>query len=217
VDPQLNGLNRNVDVAATATPKGSANATDRNLSEARKVLARATEAALSEDGVDGLVALLSRQDRARIAPSAGAQPDTADDGAGRLRDRVRQFRQSWREKYGRDFGVKNEQVVFSGVRVDAASPADGDTATAATNQRSNGGELERAQAAGARLGRSGGSEAGVEDAPARDAATFEKRVDAANRDDARSVRAESPDASSPAHAERSKPGDAEAPRAGRTG
>src|SRR5215212_9318620 len=49
-----------------ATPQRSNEASDQQLTQVRRVLAQATEAALSENGFDCLTALLSRQDQQRL-------------------------------------------------------------------------------------------------------------------------------------------------------
>jgi hypothetical protein len=123
---------------------------------------------------------------------------------------VRQFRQDWKEKYGSDFGVQNQELVFSGVRLDTVGGRTGVGTDAASADAGAGTSDDRnqAQPAGARTRRSAKGDAGLENAPARDAATFEKRVGEANRDDARAGRGGSPDAKT---SERSKDGDAEEP------
>jgi hypothetical protein len=123
------------------------------------VLSKATEALVSARGgekpLSQLMELVSQADRQRLEGSEQRQAQEGDNAGDQARgsdsaefnQKVQQFRQDWQAKYGGEFDVKDEQVVFSGVRIHSGAPVrSGDTATA-SGERDN----ETAQQAGARI------------------------------------------------------------------
>jgi len=82
--------------------KGTAAAPDAE--GIRDILASATEAALTRNGLDDLTERLVDADRNRIGEGIGA--DFADHAA-----LVDQFRADWKAKYGKDFDIKEESAL----------------------------------------------------------------------------------------------------------
>jgi len=71
----------------------------------RDILAQVAEAALTEDGLNDIVERFADADRNRIGEGLD-QEDAA------YNDLVKQFRDDWKAKYGQDFNITNEEMVF---------------------------------------------------------------------------------------------------------
>ena len=72
----------------------------------RDTLASATEAAIAEDGFDDFVERLVDADRNRIGKFDGGN-DSALDAA------ARRVRETWKNKFGDDLDIENEQAIYS--------------------------------------------------------------------------------------------------------
>lgn len=125
------------------------------------VLSKATEALVSARGgerpLSQLMELVSQADRQRLEGSEKRQAQQGENagdqargsGSAEFNQKVQQFRQDWQAKYGGEFDVKDEQVVFSGVRIHSGAPvrSGGDNTATASGDR----EGDAAQQAGARI------------------------------------------------------------------
>ena len=91
-------------VSPAIIPYGAALAPD---SEAiRDTLASATEAAITEDGFDDFVERLVDADRNRIGKFDGGNESALDAAARRVRD-------TWKNKFGEDLDIENEDAMYS--------------------------------------------------------------------------------------------------------
>jgi len=79
----------------------------KHAEEIHDVLAQVAEAALTKDGLDDIVERFVDADRNRL----GTNKDDlkADDT---LNGRVAQFQKDWKDKYGQDFDIKDEDKVY---------------------------------------------------------------------------------------------------------
>lgn len=96
---------------AGARIRGTVNDADKGTAAApdaegiRDILASATEAALTEDGLDDLTERFADADRNRIGEAIGGEfPEHAA--------LVKQFRADWKAKYNEDFDITNEEAAF---------------------------------------------------------------------------------------------------------
>ena len=90
-------------VAPAIVPYGAALAPD---SEAiRDTLASATEAAIADDGFDDFVERLVDADRNRIGKFDGGNDSALNAAARRVRD-------TWKEKFGNDLDIENEDALY---------------------------------------------------------------------------------------------------------
>ena len=107
-------LQRAGDNAQTAADKAAAGQGLKGTAQApdaegiRDVLASATEAAFTPGGFDDLVERLVDADRNRIGK---AMP--SDDDLKSHNDAIKSFRDAWKAKYGKDFDIDNEELVFN--------------------------------------------------------------------------------------------------------
>jgi hypothetical protein len=74
----------------------------------RDLLASATEAALTKDGFDDVVERLVDADRNRLGKAMPKEEQLRT-----LNGRVDHIRKAWRDKYGEDFDINNEEAVFT--------------------------------------------------------------------------------------------------------
>jgi hypothetical protein len=97
--------------ASTASSSIQANVNGQALSSAsdagqvRQMLAQTTEAALSKDGSERLAKNFDKIDQKRLDLSSAKFDD--------LNMKIDQFNQDWREKYGRDFAIRQPEMVFN--------------------------------------------------------------------------------------------------------
>jgi len=82
----------------------------------RKTLAMATDAVLSDNGLSQLNETLAPEDRARL--------NNSSQGASALKQQVDQLRQSWKDKYGSDFDIKNDQLALAQVQIQGVGQLD---------------------------------------------------------------------------------------------
>jgi hypothetical protein len=95
-------------VRMPSLPAGFVSKDLRDAEGIRDVISSATEAALTEDGFDDLVERLVDQDRNRIG-----QNNFTDRKFTELNGRAAQLRKAFRDKYGADFDINQEERVFN--------------------------------------------------------------------------------------------------------
>ena len=72
----------------------------------RDVVASAAEAAMTKGGFDDLVERFAKADRDHVVKFAKQKLDDLD-------GRIAQLRKTWHDKYGQDFDIKNEDLVYA--------------------------------------------------------------------------------------------------------
>jgi hypothetical protein len=115
-------VGQKVDNAAEKTKNAAENAADKTKDAARDakghwdqgrihtMLKQVTEASLTKGGFNDVVERFNDADRNRIGPWVKDKANKAKLDI--LDGRIAQFQKDWKAKYGQDFNIKNDKVVF---------------------------------------------------------------------------------------------------------